>query len=101
LKNIQDSRPHPVVSVLVDVVGGAPALDGHQAPTSNPAPKKEIIGVKEEKLVESYSSNSTTSHRPVDGTRQWGLPLAKIDDFRATSGFGAEALVMGQKVRRS
>ncbi len=31
-------------------------------PAPNPAPKKEIIGVKEEKLVESYSTNSTTSH---------------------------------------
>lgn len=44
---------------------------------------------------------STPSPGPMDGTRQEGLPLAKIDDFRATSGFGAEALVMGQKVRRS
>jgi Cu+-exporting ATPase len=35
----------------------------------------------------------------VEGTRQWGLPLAEIKDFRATSGFGVEAKVLGRKVR--
>jgi Cu+-exporting ATPase len=35
----------------------------------------------------------------VEGTRQWGLPLAEIKNFRATSGFGVEAKVLGRKVR--
>jgi len=35
----------------------------------------------------------------VEGARQRGLPLAKIEDFRAASGFGVEAQVSGLKVR--
>jgi Cu+-exporting ATPase len=35
----------------------------------------------------------------VDGARQWGLSLAKVEEFQAASGFGVEAHVMGQKVR--
>lgn len=35
----------------------------------------------------------------VEGTRQWGLPLANVEAFSTTSGFGVEAQVLGHKIR--
>jgi Cu+-exporting ATPase len=54
-------------------------------------------------LVLAASAEAGSEHpiarAVVEGTRQRGLSLAKLDDFQATSGFGVEAKVLGRRIR--
>jgi Cu+-exporting ATPase len=62
-----------------------------------------LDGDGKQTLVLAASAEAGSEHpiarAVVDGTRQRGLPLEKIQDFQAASGFGLEAQVLGHKVR--
>lgn len=54
-------------------------------------------------LILAASAESGSEHpiarAVVKGAEKRGLPLVNIENFQAASGFGVEAIVMGQKVR--
>ena len=62
-----------------------------------------LDGEGKQALILAASAEAGSEHpiakAVVEGTRQWSLPLEKIEDFQAASGFGVKAQVSGRKVR--